>query len=119
MAINFSAKKIQRMASDLTWFGVHDNELTPDKNRIPELNLWSAVLQIATLDAANEKTSAIAWFLSKSLEIGSFLYICEVLSINNPSEIAKVMSSPTRRNQIARYLKNKRISDYRTNYKDL
>lgn len=118
MAINFSARKIQRITSDLTWFGVHDSELSPDKNRIPELNLWSAVLQFATLDAANEDTAAIAWFLSKTHTTGSFLYICEALSINNPSEIARIMSSPTKRNQIARYLKNKRISDYRVNYKD-
>lgn len=117
MALNYSAKKIQKLTADVTWFGVYD--IAPDdKNRPPELNLWSAVLQFATADAANGDMCAVAWFLSKSHTTGSFLYICEALSINNPSEIARIMSSSSKRNQIARYLKNKRISDYRVNYKD-
>ena len=68
---------------------LHIRDLYPDEAQA----LWYAVFERAVDDLLDdyERTPAARWFISNSIEIGSFIWICEQLDID-PQVVRKILS---------------------------
>lgn len=84
-----------------------------EKPRLPEIELWAAVLWVAVCDACTNNKNAkqtIAWFATKNREPGGFDWICEALGLDNVEQIRKLMMDSDKRIVITRKISWNKLS---------
>lgn len=85
----------------------------------PERCLWLAVLWRAVLDAVSGSEEALVWFRRCDDRKQSFEWVCDILDIEQPNKIRKIIMSETARKTISKQLHLTKILGFREGRADL